>query len=193
MKMSFPIFFGILVVLAGVSILLKALFHIDLPLVRTAVALFFIFLGVRMIFGAWGSRATEVAATGAAVMTDARFAPTVPAERLKYDVIFGHGTIDLTGMPRPEKPIDLEINAIFGAVQLTVDPSWPMVIDGSSAFGEVRMPDHTRAAFGDAHYRSGGGAEPLLRARVNAVFGSAQVIDAGRAVPPGAPAARPSH
>ena len=184
MKMNFSIFVGMLVLLAGASILLDAIFGVHLPLVRSAVALFLIFAGVRLLVGAWGPRANDESHLGSALMTDMRFAPTASADRLKYDVIFGRGTIDLTGMPRPQKPMQVEVNAIFSTAELTIDPSWPVAIEGNSAFGEVRLPGDSRAGFGSAHYRSDTAGTPLVTIKVNAVFGSAQVVAPGRAVPP---------
>lgn len=193
MKMSFAIFFGVLVALAGISIILDAVFHVHLPLVRSAFALFLIFLGVRVLFGAWGTRGMVRSAEGAVLMSDTRFAPTTPADKLKYDIIFGRGVVDLTGLPRPEKPIDVEVNTIFGSAQVAIDPSWPVSIEGSSAFGEVRLPDRQRAAFGAAHYQNlPSGSAALLRLRVNSVFSSAEVIETGT-LPPPTMLPRPSH
>jgi predicted tellurium resistance membrane protein TerC len=42
---------GILFLLIGLSILLKAVFHIDIPVVRTAFALFIIYIGFKMLLG----------------------------------------------------------------------------------------------------------------------------------------------
>jgi predicted membrane protein len=193
MKMNFAIFFGVLVVLAGISILLDAVFHIHLPLVRTAVALFFIFFGVRILTGAWGTRDFVRASEGSVLMGDTRFAPTATADKLKYDIIFGRGIVDLTGLPRPEKPIDVEVNTVFGSAQIAIDPSWPVAIDGSAAFGDVRLPDQQRAAFGAAHYQNEPtSTQPLLRLKVNSVFSSAEVIQRG-ALPPPTMLPRPSH
>ena len=46
----------------------------------------------------------------------------------------------------------------------------------ATAFGEVRMPDESVAAFGNARYRTTEPGEPLLRVKVNAVFGSCLVL-----------------
>jgi hypothetical protein len=175
MRMSFPIFLGVLVVLAGLSILLDAVFKIHIPFVRSAFALLLIFLGVRMLFGAWAPRSHELAPTGAVVMSDGVFAPVKAEPSMKYDIVFGHGAVDLTRLDLPATPATIDVNVIFSGATVTVNPAWPIVIEGSSAFGEVRMPDQTMAAFGAARYRTREG-DPILRVRVNAVFGSCQVL-----------------
>jgi hypothetical protein len=177
MKMSFSIFFGVLVVLAGLSILLDAVFKIHVPFVRSAFSLFLVFLGVRMLIGAWAPHGKDLSTTGAAVMSDLTFAPTRAAPAMKYDVIFGRGEIDLTQLELPPSPVTAELNVIFSSATLKVNPAWPIAIEGSSAFGEVRMPDQSMAAFGTARYRTGEG-DPIMRVRVNAVFGSCHVLTA---------------
>lgn len=177
--MNFAVFFGVLVVLAGVSVLLGALFHIHFPLVRTAFALLLVFFGVRILVGAWGPRSAELASAGSAVMSDLHFAPTQAAPSFKYDVIFGRGVIDLTRLPKPERPMLVEVNAIFGSALVTIDPAWSIVVEGSSAFGEVRMPDQSMTAFGTARYRPRGQERDaaLVQVRCNAVFGSCQIVE----------------
>jgi hypothetical protein len=187
MRMSFPLFFGALVLLAGASILLDALFKIHVPFVRSAFALLLIFFGVRMLIGAWVPVVKDTSGTGQAVMSELHFAPTSAIGPMKYDVVFGRGTIDLTQLPKPEQPLTVELNVVFSTATVTVDPTWPMVIEASSAFGEVRLPDQSAAVFGTARFTTPGGAEPLLRVRVNAVFGSCHVLThAAPAVKPGA-------
>lgn len=182
MKMSFPLFLGLLVVLVGLSIVLEAIFKTHVPLLRSALALLLVVLGVRMLIGAWSPRPVEASTTGSAVMSNVRYVPTSPAEQLKYDIIFGRGTIDLTQLPKPERPMTVEVNAIFSNATVTIDPSWPVWVEGSSAFAQVRMPDQSSAVFGTALYRTGdGNSQPLIRLRVNAVFGSCSVLESGSA------------
>lgn len=177
--MNFAIFLGILVVLAGASILLDAVFHVHLPLVRSAIALVFMAVGVRLLLGAWSPREKQVSAFGSAFMSDKDFAPLTASQPLAYDVVFARGTVDLTGIPRPDKPIVVEVTVIFGGAEVTVDPTLPLVVEGKSDFGEVRMPDESVAGVGSSRYRPKGQVgEPLIRVRVNALFGSCTVREA---------------
>jgi len=180
MKMTLPIFLGSLVVLAGLSMLLEALFKIHIPFVRSAFALLLIFFGVRMLFGAWAPRSVGTGATGSALMSELTFAPTRAEPAMKYDVVFGQGAIDLTRLDRPTQPSHVEVNVIFGSATLKIDPSLPTVIEANAAFADVRMPDRSLAAFGNARYETGRG-EPLLRVRINTVFGSCHVLTEGPA------------
>jgi hypothetical protein len=176
MRFTFPLFFGALVLLAGASILIDAIFKVHVPFVRSAFAVLLIFFGVQLLIGAWAPVVRNTSSNGSAVMSELHFAPTVAASPMKYDVIFGRGTIDLTQLPKPDQTLNVELNAIFSSATLTVDPSWPMVIEASSAFGEVRMPDQSFATFGTARYATTDAATPVLRVRINTVFGSCHVL-----------------
>ncbi len=176
MKMNVAVFVGALVVLAGISILLEALFHIRVPLVRSGISLVLIFAGVKLLISAWRPRA-ETSSSGIAVMGDQRFTPSRHDGKLKYDVVFGRGLIDLTALPPPTGEVSVEVNVVFGAASIRVDPRWSVEVDGNSAFAAVRMPDLTSANFGGVHYRSKGKAEaaPTVRLLLNCVFGACDV------------------
>src|SRR5581483_4556378 len=114
MKMSFSLIIGALVLLAGISILLDAVFHIHFPFVRTAFAALLLFFGLRILVDAWAPQSRSRATAGAVVMADEHFAPTATAPYLKYDVILGRAVVDLTQLPLPGRPMTVEVNAIFG-------------------------------------------------------------------------------
>jgi hypothetical protein len=85
------------------------------------------------------------------------------------------------------------VNTIFGSAQIAIDPSWPVSIEGSFAFGEVRLPGRQRAAFGAAHYQNvPTGTAALLHLKVNSVFSSAEIVETGT-LPPPTLLPRPSH
>ncbi len=177
MRMTFPIVIGALVLLAGVSILLEAIFKIHFPFLRSAFALLLIFFGVRMLIGAWSPRLVDTTTSGAAVMSELTFAPTKAAPSMKYDVVFGQGAIDLTRLDRPKEPAVIEVNVIFGSATVTIDPALPTVVEGNAAFGDLRLPDKSAAAFGNARYATGLG-EPVLKVRINTIFGNCVVQNA---------------
>jgi len=192
MRITLAAVLGALVLLAGVSIILGAVFDIHLPLFRSAVALVLILVGVRMLFGAWTPARKTSADTSSVFFEERLLGPTVAApDRLKYDVIFGRGVIDLTTLPRDGLDRTVEINSIFGAAEVRVDPSTPYEVDATSAFGETRTPLPGRAAsgFGSVHYQPPAAVPPRLHLKVNSVFGSSEVIETPRApLPAEAPA-----
>jgi hypothetical protein len=164
------VFWGVLLIVLGALLIAKKYVPFNLPVGRIIVALVFVYLGVRIIVHGptvrgentvvFGSRTTLVGETAAS---------------RDYNVIFGSGDIDFTGLPADGTT--REVNVIFGSGTLRVNPAAPVQIRMSSAFGSVRAPDGETVAFGDrtwtsAAYRDGA---PALRIKAAAVFGSLSI------------------
>jgi hypothetical protein len=192
MKFTLAAVLGILVLVAGLSIILGSVLDIHLPLFRSAVALVLILLGVRMLFGAWAPARKGSADSTSVLFEERVLGPTSAAPaRMKYDVVFGRGVIDLTTLPRDALDRTVEINSIFGAAEVRVDSATPYEVDGTAAFGETRTPGPGRSAsgFGSFHYQPPSAVPPLLHIKVNSVFGSSEVIETPHApLPAEAPA-----
>jgi hypothetical protein len=169
-----PLFFGLLVVLIGISIILEAVFHLHLPFVRLALGLFFIYLGIRFLTGGrW--RDGEMRVSG--VLRDDSYTPT-GGDHVKHDVIFGRSVVDLTRLAHDGAEVHAEVNTIFGATVVKIDPAVPLEIEVSSVFGDARLPDQSVTAIGTMRYRPLGQKEPpRLRVQLNVVFGSSQVVE----------------
>ena len=176
-----PLFFGLLVVLIGISIILEAVFQIHLPFIRLALGFFFIYLGIRFLSGGrW--RDGEMRVSG--VLRDDTYTPT-GGDHVKHDVIFGRSVVDLTRLARDGGEVRAEVNTIFGATVVKIDPAVPLEIEVSSAFGDARLPDQSVTAIGTMRYRPPGQKDPpRLKIRLNVVFGSSQVVEVSSAPTP---------
>jgi len=166
--LSSAFFWGGLVVLVGLSIILNSL-GVRIPLVRIAIGLFFIWLGVSFIVG--GFRRT----------IERRVAATGPHE---YNAVFGSTVFDLTGIRPGDKDERVEVNAIFGQARVIVDLNTPVRVEGSAAFGQIRFPDAGSVSFGDRVYDTPRyrGGEPALVIKAAAVFGQV-VVEGVRSLP----------
>ena len=177
MRLTFGLVIGVLVVLLGISILARVVFNVEIPLFRTAVALIILFIGVRIIVGAWWPAKDVRAGEGSAVFAGQVFTPTETADtHLKYSVVFGTGTVDLTHLTAEGPTRSVQVDTIFGQSLIEVDPSIPYRVEASSAFGEARLPDRQAAVFGSATYQpTDQAAPPHLVVKVTVVFGQATV------------------
>lgn len=176
--LSSAFFWGGLVVLVGLSIILNSL-GIRLPLFRFALGLFFLWLGLTFIFGAF----RHTRARNETLVFD-RGTVRGRTGQTEYNAIFGSGVFDLTGI-RPEgRDERVAVNAVFGQARVLVDLSQPVRIEGSAAFGQARLPDFGSVSFGDLAYNSPKyrGGEPALILKVAAVFGQV-VVEGVRSVP----------
>lgn len=176
MRLSFVVLLGALIALAGISIILNALFKIDLPILRLALGIFFIYLGVVFILGGSPHPRSDWSDFSA----QSRFAPhSVSKQDLKYDVMFGRSVVDLTELEPRDQPRRLEINVVFGEALVKLDPAIPYELEASSVFGAARLPDHRMANFGSLRYLPKDQHKgPLLHIKLNVVFGSAEVVEA---------------
>ena len=164
------VFWGVLLIVAGALLIVKKYVPFSLPVGRILVALVFVYLGVRIIAHGPTVRDENTVVFGSRTMISGE----TKGSR-DYNVIFGSGEIDFTGLPADDTT--REVNVIFGSGTLRVNPAVPVQIRMSSAFGSVHAPDGTTVAFGDrtwtsASYRDG---SPALRVKAAAVFGSLSI------------------
>jgi hypothetical protein len=136
---------------------------------------------------AWGARMVShalerrhrAATTGEAWLADRQFKPTGPIGRdARFDVVFGRGLIDLTRIDAPTESVTITVDALFGAAVVKIDPSIGYDVHGTSAFGEVRMPDRSMTALGSLDYRGPGDQHPRVHLRLNALFGACEIVEA---------------
>jgi len=168
------VFWGSLLVLWGVSMILNAVFHVNIPFFRIAFALIVIWFGVRLLLG---GRCWK---TGhSAVFTGAEYKPDkVQGE---YSAVFGNLAVDLSGARLEGEVTRSEVNTVFGSGQVKLGSKYPVRIRASSAFGNVKLPDGRTIAFGDAKWenRTAKSGEKVLELKVNAVFGQVEISGGG--------------
>jgi hypothetical protein len=166
------LFWGIIVVLIGLSIILNVATGVKIPLVRIIFGLLLIYWGVSVLIGAsFRSRHS-----GATIFSESEIKATQAG---KQDVVFGKGTIDLTGIMLQPGVNRYEVSTVFGASVIRIDPAMPVKVVAGSAFAGVRMPDGGNIAFGETTYRSAGLREDstYLLVKADVVFGSMEVRD----------------
>lgn len=167
--MTSGVFWGCILILWGASMIVETVFHIHIPLFRIVVALIVIFLGVRLLTG----RSFPSRSEHAIVFGEQTFGG--PVVRSEYNVVFGQGTLDFGRSLTGKLPDMVTVNAVFGAANVRLDPKRPVRVKASTAFGHVRLPDRSTAAFGEAEWEAKGVREGTPLLRVNAVFGSVDV------------------
>jgi len=176
-----PMFFGLVVILFGLSILLEGVFHINLPVFRIALGLFLLYLGARILLNVFSGSDRHGSADDAAVFMNRSYHPGAgDQDRLKYDIIFGRGTVDLTQIAREAGERRVEVNVVFGSALVRIDPATPLEVEVNAAFGDARLPDQSTTALGSFRYRPSGQDKqqpPKVRIKLNVIFGSCQVVE----------------
>ena len=176
MKMGFMVsglFWGVVVVLFGVSILLRAVFHIDLPFFRVLFGLIVIYWGVCLLTNHNGCSSGSVKT----VFTESKVAAN--GSDREFAVIFGRNTVDLSGISVKDKTVRVKSATVFGETVLVIDPSVPARINISSAFASATAPNGNSVALGEMSYTTKDYKEGMncLNIEADAVFGSLRIVN----------------
>jgi predicted membrane protein len=169
-------FWGLFLVLAGVVLLARIVFNIDFPLFKVLVGLFFILIGIRILFGksfmeTLGSKENEV------IFSDQSLHLTDISKK-EYNVIFGKSDVDLTDLNRENLPARMKINTVFGSTTLYVPEDLPLIIYSDAVFSNAKLPGGNSSVFGRTSYKSPGIEKdtPYLEIKFDVVFGSVAVL-----------------
>lgn len=167
------VFWGIVLCLLGVSMILKVVFNLDIPVFRIVMAGVLIVLGVRLLLGvSWKG----LPQAGSTVLFSESDLKGTGSDR-NFTVLFGRGTLDLGGIRPEDRKDPIEFTTVFGAGALRLDPAVPTKVTVSSAFAGAHVPDGTQVAFGSYVYRTPGQSDdaPYLDVRATVVFGELKV------------------
>jgi predicted membrane protein len=160
-------FWGVIIVLIGLSIILREIFHIHFPILRIVFGVLLLYWGIKVIAGGfnrpWAGHST--------VMDQSSV--TYGSNHREYNIVFGNGNVDLFKMEKPAHNQKMEMNVVFGNGHLILNDSIPVRVDMSSAFGSVESPDKSTSVLGNSIFQTSAYREnePFLRIKASAVFG----------------------
>jgi len=145
------LFWGIIIVLFGISVILKAMGVIQsVPLFRIFIAVILIFWGINMLIGFHG---TPKSANRGKVHISS-------GTGSEFSVVFSSGTVDLTNREFRDGE-NIEVTAVFGSNFVTLPRDYHFHINPTAVFGSVRIPSKMGAKNG----------LPTVYIEANAVFG----------------------
>ena len=153
MKMGFGIFIGILLILVGISIIIRIIFNIDIPVFKIFIALIFLYIGIRLLTGDFSM--CHVKSGENAIFFGETYFKGVPKDN-EYTIVFGYAKIDLTEENNLLETQKIKINTIFGGSELVIKESQPVRIKADAAFASARLPGNKETAFGTVNYESDG-------------------------------------
>ncbi|MCB5254631.1 MAG: hypothetical protein LHW58_03210 [Candidatus Cloacimonetes bacterium] len=154
------IFWGILLLLWGISLILKT-FNINMPLAKIFLAVIIIMFGVKLLIGT-GTRTvkSDRSQKGTYIRTN---------KSGEYNMIFSGGKLDLTDLD--ESASDMEINVIFGSAEIILPGHLRYDIEPSTVFGATVLPNKSQYGFGDSHFQTGSGQGRAIHIESTCVFG----------------------
>jgi hypothetical protein len=146
MKMSCMILFGSFLILIGIGIVIRVIFHIDIPVFKILVALFFMYLGIRLLMGRYpvcGFNREK----GDIIFSEARV-DSSNLDKNEHNVVFSSALFDLSKVELKDKPVFVKINTVFGNTRVKIKRDMPVKIVVDAAFSGAKLPNGNSAAFG---------------------------------------------
>lgn len=169
-------FWGILLIIIGLSIIIKIVFNIDFPIFKILIAFFLIYLGLKILLGHSFRPFHSCKDEHTVIFGESVFLK--PEHGREYSVIFGKAVFDWQHFhpdSNDDQRIDVKINTVFGSSEMILPTDMRVRIDASAAFGEARMPNGNTATFGNTSYwADSADANGQLSVRADVVFGSFQ-------------------
>lgn len=164
-------FWGAFLILLGVSIIIKTIFGIDIPIIRTIIAIFLMYLGFTMITG----KRKFFCNDKKTIAFDERTIKPGKVENF-YSVMFGKGFIDLTDIEEPNKFKKVGIKTQFGETILKISKDIPTVVHAKVSFGSASFPNDEHISSGHFTYKNyADNVEPILEVDTYTTFGSLRV------------------
>jgi len=167
------VFWGVVVLLIGISIITQAVFKIDIPIFKIVVGLFLLFMGVKVLTGAFGI------STGPDSSSSIFSSQNIHVEHLvdgsEYSSVFGSQQIDFTMVSRTPGTYRIECNTVFGSCEIIIPNDVEVSIEKNAVFASVKTPGGGNTHFGEGNYSSGNSAPTRLEIEANAVFGSIEI------------------
>ena len=168
--MNQSLIWGTILVLMGLSLILKSLFHITIPLLRPFFGCVLIYLGLSVMMDPFNeSPDKKTVIFGKSTVQVAEAIKT-------YNITFASGVIDISALPVAEPKV-VTVNTVFGSGELILNPAVPTKIIVNALCARAALPDETLVSFGRNTYKTVDDKEPLLTIHLNVVFGNIDVTE----------------
>ena len=177
MKMGSGLFWGIILIVIGLSLVIKIVFNIDFPIFKVLIAVVFIYIGIKILIGHnfrfFGERKTD----SEVVFGESTFSKVDNGK--EYNVVFSKGNFDFRDIELNQNgPTFIKINTVFSGTVITIKRSMPVRITVDAAFSGAHLPNGNTAAFGSTIYSSDSldTSKPYLDIKADVAFGGLHVI-----------------
>jgi hypothetical protein len=166
-------FWGVFLIVMGVAIVLKVLLKVEIPLVRLFIALVLIYAGIGMLLDKGWNKSQRI------VAFDGREVTVTGVPESEYNILFGHGVIDLTGVSLKGRNTLIKVNTIFAGSALKLNPAIPTRVSINYAFAGVQLPGTDSSFLGKKEYHTPGFREdkPYLQINADVVFGELSIMN----------------
>ncbi len=171
--MTPAVFFGVLLVVIGFSIIINVVFKIHIPVVRIIIALLFVFIGIKILLG----KQVQLFGKNTASVAQPTMVGSEPMQ--EYNVVFSKGVVDLRKMEfTNNQPAKVHVNVVFGNCDLILSKDIQYRITSNTAFASVNIPSGNNVVVGSTAYQSEGfdASKPYIDLKLDVVFSNTKLI-----------------
>ena len=171
--MSTAIFWGSILLLIGLTMIINVIFKIDLPVARIAVAAVLIFIGVKLLLGKHLRVFNHESA-----QCNVQYNATDKSKQ-EYNVVFSKGSVDLRNITLTgNEPVRVDVHTVFAHTELHLTKDMPFRITSNTAFASVNIPNADSVVVGTTGYQSDSldTSKPYLDIKLDCVFGQTELV-----------------
>ena len=172
--MGAGVFWGALLIVIGLTLIIRFVFNVNFPVFRVILALFIIYVGLRILIGGFGLFRFETSANDV-LFNEKEFYQ--PEHNKEYNVVFGKGVFDFTDIDLSQGSVNVKIGTVFGASEIVIDRNMPVRIEADAVFSGAVMPDGNTAVFGSSSYETESFSRDsnYLKIKLDVVFAGVEV------------------
>jgi len=172
--MGSALFWGLLLIILGLSLIFRIVFNIDFPLLKIIIAFVFIFLGLRLLFGSFGM-AHFRGGEHDVIFGERKYESFESGK--EYNIVFGKGVYDFRDFTLDGAVRKVKVSTVFGGSEIRLPRDLPVRIRVDAAFAGANLPNGNTAVFGNTIYESPGfnPSAPYLDLKIDVVFGGVDV------------------
>lgn len=171
MRMFFSgYFWGLLLVIWGILLILNTMFHFKIPIGSIIIASILILIGIQLLIGP-KTHFFGIANDHEVIFNDVKIKASNQND--KYSVVFGSGVFDFTEINKADQRQYIKADVVFGQAIVKIKKTDPILIKGNCVFGNLRFPDSSNFSFGERTYTSStytGSSNPI-EIKADVVFG----------------------
>ena len=161
---------GLLIVL-GISFIVKAFWGIDIPIFKPLIGLFFLYLGFTIIFAPSTINYSYQTKYEGEIIN-------ITKTIHEYNVVFSKQTVDISHIkPEADRLTTVKINTVMGSTIVITNPQVPTRFIVSTVLANAELPNNSVTPMGNATFQTHGpDVQPVLEIHLTTVLGSVTVV-----------------
>jgi predicted membrane protein len=177
-------FWAVIFMTIGLILFIQYIFKVDLPILRILFGVFFVYLGFKLVAGAFSVRVSGFQIEDTKTDSKAIFTESVFSHQSqngvvneKFTTVFGTSVLDLSKLTEEDLRATYKIETAFGKTEIITDGQIPILANVEVGFSSVKVRDQSVVSIGNAKITTSNydAAKPALKLNIETAFGSVEV------------------